>query len=239
MALILSIETSTSVCSIALHDHGKLIAYHSLFVARSHAESLLTMIDHVLDITQHKPKDLKGIAISEGPGSYTGLRIGAATATGLSYSLNIPLIPVNTLMAMASAVQPFNIAHALCCPMIDARRMEVYCMVIDSQGNVLEEAHPKIITAHSFEIWLAKSKMLFFGDGAEKCKSMLSTHKNAVFVDHIYPSAKQIGTLAYTKYQQNKFVDVAEFTPIYLKPFQSKLEPLGNNTTVIPLQHER
>jgi tRNA threonylcarbamoyladenosine biosynthesis protein TsaB len=136
MALILSIETSTSVCSIALHQNGNLIAYENLSVARSHAESLLVMIEHVLAITHYSQKDLAAVALSEGPGSYTGLRIGAATATGLCYALDIPLIAINTLAAMALSIKPFNIQGVLCCPMIDARRMEVYCLLTDAAGKI-------------------------------------------------------------------------------------------------------
>ena len=223
MALILSIETSTSICSVALHASGKLVAYQSMAIARSHAESLLTMINHLLELSHHTAKDLQGIAISEGPGSYTGLRIGAATATGLCYALDIPLIAINTLEAMVYAVQPFNFYGALCCPMIDARRMEVYCLIADSNNTILEAAHPHIVTEHSFANWLSQHFMLFFGDGAAKCKAILANHKHAIFIEDIYPSAHQIGVLAYAHFQQNKFVDINLFTPQYLKPFHSSM----------------
>jgi tRNA threonylcarbamoyladenosine biosynthesis protein TsaB len=223
MALILSIETSTSVCSVALHASGKLVSHQSVAIARSHAESLLTMINHLLQLTHHTPKDLQGIAISQGPGSYTGLRIGAATATGLCYALDIPLLAVNTLEAMVYAVQPLNITHALCCPMIDARRMEVYCLIADAANNILEEAHPHIVTEHSFENWLPKQLMLFFGDGAAKCKPLLAHQPHAIFIEDIYPSAQQIGILAYTHFQQSKFIDLNLFSPQYLKPFYSSM----------------
>lgn len=226
MALILSIETSTSVCSVALHEAGKLVAYQMVAIARSHAESLLTMTTHLLQLSGHTPKDLQSIAISEGPGSYTGLRIGAATATGLCYSLNIPLIAVNTLEAMVYAVQPLNITRAFCCPMIDARRMEVYCLVADAANNILEAAHPRIITEHSFDNWLSHHFMLFFGDGAAKCKPILAHYNHAIFIEGIYPSAQQIGALAYTHFQQNNFVDINLFSPQYLKPFYSSIDPL-------------
>ncbi|ACE05780.1 hypothetical protein Aasi_0356 [Candidatus Amoebophilus asiaticus 5a2] len=221
MSLILSIETSTSVCSVALHREGKLLAYQSLFIARSHAESLLTIIEHIVQLSQYTLKDLQAIAISKGPGSYTGLRIGATTATGLCYALNIPLISVNTLEAMVLAVKPFNINSALCCPMIDARRMEVYCLITEASGTILEEAQPHIVTENSFLNWLNTRQILFFGDGAEKCKPILSSHQHAIFIDGIYPSAEHIGALAYQTFEQNKFVDIADFSPLYLKPFQS------------------
>lgn len=227
MTLILSIETSTSVCSVALHNQGNLVTYQSLFVARSHAESLSTMIDNILDISGYTAKDLAAIAISEGPGSYTGLRIGAATATGLCYGLDIPSIAISTLVAMALSIKPFNITHALCCPMIDARRMEVYCLITDAAGNILEDAHPHIVTENSFETWLKQSEMLFFGDGAEKCKPILANNPKASFIDGIYPSAKEIGILAYDAFQQQKFVSIAQFSPVYLKPFQGNVKPIG------------
>jgi tRNA threonylcarbamoyladenosine biosynthesis protein TsaB len=223
MALILSIETSTSVCSVALHEAGKLVAYQSVTIARSHAESLLTMINHLLQLSHHTAKDLQSIAISEGPGSYTGLRIGAATATGLCYALDIPLIAVNTLEAMVYAVQSLNITRSLCCPMIDARRMEVYCLIVDAANNILEEAHPHIVTDHSFADWLSQYFILFFGDGAAKCKPILAHHNHAIFIEDIYPSAQQIGALAYAHFQQNKFADVHLFSPQYLKPFYSSM----------------
>jgi len=221
MSLILSIETSTSVCSVALHLEGKLLAYQSLLIARSHAEYLLSIIEHILEVSQYTFKDLQAIAISKGPGSYTGLRIGAATATGLCYALDIPLIAIHTLEAMVVAVKPFNINSALCCPMIDARRLEVYCLITDASGNILEEAHPHIVTENSFLNWLNTRQILFFGDGAEKCKPILSYHQHAIFINGIYPSAEQIGSLAYQEFQQNKLVDISTFSPLYLKPFQS------------------
>jgi tRNA threonylcarbamoyladenosine biosynthesis protein TsaB len=223
MALILSIETSTSICSVALHNAGQLVAYQTIGIARSHADSLLPMINNLLKLSHHTVKDLAGIALSEGPGSYTGLRIGASTAMGLCYALDIPLIAVNTLAAMVGALQPLNFTHALCCPMIDARRMEVYCLVADATNYILEAAHPHIVSEHSFENWLSQKPMLFFGDGAAKCKPIFGQHGNAIFIDGIYPSAQQIGILAYAHFQQNKWVDIHSFSPQYLKPFYSPI----------------
>ena len=231
MALILSIETSTNVCSIALHNQGNLVAYQSLFVARSHAESLASMIHNMLQITHYKPKDVEAIAISEGPGSYTGLRIGAATATGLCYAIDIPLIAISTLEAMILAAKEkyINNAPILYCPMIDARRMEVYCMVADHQGHIIEEPYAHIVNNQSFEHLLLKNKVAFFGDGAEKCKSVLAFQENAIFIEAIYPSAEQVGTLAYKKFKELEFTDINYFSPIYLKPFQSGAETAKNN----------
>jgi tRNA threonylcarbamoyladenosine biosynthesis protein TsaB len=222
MPLIISIETATKVCSVALHADGQLMATQSLHVEKSHAESLLGTIDHLLAITHYSAKDLRAVALSSGPGSYTGLRIGTSAAKGLCYALEIPLIAVNTLEAMAHGVQPYNTNQALLCPMIDARRMEVYCLVADAQGNILVPSHPQIIDQDSFQPECSKSPMLFFGDGAEKCKPLLAHESHALFIDGIYPTARYIGALAYEKFQQDDFEDLAQFTPLYLKPFQGK-----------------
>jgi tRNA threonylcarbamoyladenosine biosynthesis protein TsaB len=222
MALIISIETSTKVCSVALHVAAQLIASHTLHVAQSHAEALLCTIEHLLDISLRTKKELAAVAVSGGPGSYTGLRIGASTAKGLCYALKIPLIAVNTLKAMAHGMQPYNTPQALLCPMLDARRMEVYCLLADNQGHLLTPPHPRVIDQYSFQAWLQDYPILFFGDGTEKCKPFLAHHSHALFIDHIYPEAHHIGTLAYTQFQQAAFEDLAYFRPLYLKPFQAK-----------------
>lgn len=220
--MILSIETATPTCSVALHAGAKLIAVQSLNVANSHAESLLLTIDHLFSIAPYDKKDLAAVAVSGGPGSYTGLRIGTATAKGLCYALNIPLIAIGTLEAMAHGMQPYNTARALLCPMIDARRMEVYCLLVDAQGKMLEAPHPQIIDTNSFQDRLADYPILFFGDGAAKCKPLLGVHPYTTFIEDIYPSAQHIGALAYAKFHQAAFEDLAYFEPSYLKPFQGK-----------------
>lgn len=222
MALILSIETATQACSVALHNAGKLVAYQTLCIAKSHAESLFLMVAHLFDISPYSKKDLAAIAVSEGPGSYTGLRIGISTAKGLGYALDIPLIAINTLEAMVYGVGCYNFEKALLCPMIDARRMEVYCLVSDAAGEILAGPHTQIVDSNSFQPWLQQKRMLFFGDGVEKCKPSLSNHQHAIFLEKIYPSAQHIGALAYTKFQQQAFRDLAALVPLYLKPFQSQ-----------------
>ena len=224
MALLLSIETATQACSVALHHQGQLLATQTLFIEKSHAKALLPAIEHLLAMTPYTPKELSAIAVSEGPGSYTGLRIGTATAKGLCYALDIPLIAVNTLEAMAHGMQPYNTTGALLCPMIDARRMEVYCLITDSQGNVLEDTHPHVVDEHSFQSWLQAHNMLFFGNGAAKCKSLLQQHANALFINNIHPSAHHVGMLAQAKWQQKVFVDTASFEPLYLKIFQKHVK---------------
>jgi len=221
MALIVSIETATKVCSVALHVEAQLVAAQTLHVEKSHAESLLCAIEHLLVISPYTKKDLAAVAVSCGPGSYTGLRIGASTAKGLCYALEVPLIAVNTLEAMAGGMQPYNVVQALLCPMLDARRMEVYCLLANAQGRTLVAPQAQVIDPHSFQPWLKDGPILFFGDGAEKCKSLIANPK-ALFIDHIYPHASHTGSLAYAKFRQAAFEDIAHFTPTYLKPFQGK-----------------
>ncbi|MHA7877962.1 MAG: tRNA (adenosine(37)-N6)-threonylcarbamoyltransferase complex dimerization subunit type 1 TsaB [Bacteroidota bacterium] len=222
MGLIISIETATKVCSVALHAGAQLIATQTLYVKQSHVESLLPAIAHLLTISPYEKKDVVAVAVSSGPGSYTGLRIGASAAKGLCFALDVPLIAVSTLEAMAYGIQPYNMRGALLCPMLDARRMEVYCLLAAPQGRILAAAHPQVIDSHSFRTWLSDYYILFFGDGAEKCKPLLSHHSHALFIDHIYPQAHHIGALAYTKFQQAAFEDPTYFTPSYLKPFQGQ-----------------
>ncbi len=210
------------MCSVALHDGIRPVATQTLHIAQSHAESLQLTIQHLLAISAHPPQDLAAIALSSGPGSYTGLRIGTATAKGLCQALDIPLISINTLAAMAHGMQPYNARQALLCPMIDARRMEVYYLLTDAQGNTLEATQPKIIDTTSFQHWLTDHPILFFGDGAPKCQPLLSHHPHSLFIHHPHPSAQHIGPLAHAKLQQSAFEDITHFSPTYLKPFQSK-----------------
>ena len=219
MALIISIETATRACSVALHAEAELVASQTLHVDRSHAESLLCTIEHLFTISPYTKEELNAVAISSGPGSYTGLRIGTSTAKGLCYALEIPLIAINTLEAMAYGMRPYNTSQALLCPMLDARRMEVYCLLTDSKGDTLVAPHAQVIEKHSFQVWLQNHPILFFGDGAEKCRPLMA-HHNALFIAHIYPTACHVGALAHTKFQQASFEDLAHFTPLYLKSFQ-------------------
>ena len=222
MALILSIETTTKVCSVALHLAGKLVATQELWIEKSHAASLMLMIEQLLSSVPYDKNALAAIAISKGPGSYTGLRIGTSTAQGLCYALEVPFIAVNTLEAMAYGVNQYNVTNALLCPMIDARRMAVYCLLSDQEHHILEATHPQVIDTDSFQDWLNAYTLLFFGDGATKCRPILEKNKNAVFLNHVYPSATNIGVLAYKKFCQKKFEDLAYFEPLYLKEFHTK-----------------
>ena len=215
--MILSIETSTDVCSVAIHKDGELIASSSSKQAYSHAERLAPMIEAILKDNNLDKAELSAVAVSSGPGSYTGLRIGTSTAKGLCYALDIPLIAVGTLESMLKGLdQEYN--NTLLCPMIDARRMEVYCLVGKSNGEIIEETNAKIIDERSFHEILDDQKVIFYGNGADKCKTMI-THEKAEFLDNITPSAVDIGKLASTKYNQGDFADLVYFEPEYLKPF--------------------
>ena len=224
MPLILSIETATRVCAVALHHNGILVATQTLHIAHSHAESLHTTIAHLLSVSAYTQSDLAAIAVSSGPGSYTGLRLGIATAKGLCYTLGIPLIAIPTLAAMARGIQPYNTTQALLCPMIDARRMEVYCQLMDAQGWVLLEPCAMVIDEASFQQYLTQQLILFFGDGSAKCKPLLAHYANALFVDEVTPDAQHIGHLAQIKFQHGDFQDLASFAPTYLKPFGERKE---------------
>ena len=218
MAFILSIETSTSVCSVAVHREGSIVALSQYFVEKSHSSILTPLIEETLQHSGIKIEDLSAVAISEGPGSYTGLRIGTSTAKGICFALDIPLIAVNTLLSMAHEVNLFNQNKALLCPMLDARRMEVYSLVTDADLNIIQETLPIIIDEESFKATLAGNEVLFFGNGSEKCSSVIRSG-NAVFLKEIHPSAKNIGALAWKAFEQKSFVDLAYFEPFYLKPF--------------------
>ena len=217
--MILAIETSTDVCSVAIYNQGRLLAVSESLDAYSHAERLAPLIDEILSDNNVNRKELSAVAVSAGPGSYTGLRIGTSTAKGLCYALDIPLITIGTLESMLEGIEQGNDNHLLC-PMLDARRMEVYCLLADSNGKIIEPTQAKIIDESSFSTYLNTSKIIFFGNGADKCKSVITT-ENAIFIDDIKPSAINIGKLAYNKYKMNDFADLVNFEPDYLKAFRA------------------
>ncbi|HEX8060817.1 MAG TPA: tRNA (adenosine(37)-N6)-threonylcarbamoyltransferase complex dimerization subunit type 1 TsaB [Cyclobacteriaceae bacterium] len=218
--MILSIETSTTVCSAALHDCGKLVAFDITHVPNSAASQLAVMIDKLIEQSSVKPE---AVAVSSGPGSYTGLRIGVATAKGICYALSVPLLSVNSLAAMSAKLlhSTFDIGHFLLCPMIDARRMEVYTALFDDSLKMISPIEAKVVDELSFADQLERNKILFFGNGADKCRSVIS-HPNGVFVENIFPSAEYMGAIAFDRFKKNKFEDVSEFEPAYLKDFIAK-----------------
>jgi tRNA threonylcarbamoyladenosine biosynthesis protein TsaB len=217
MAYILNIETATKNCSVAIAQDGKTLLCKQIAESGySHAEKLHVFIEELLLELQLNYKDLNAIAVSQGPGSYTGLRIGISAAKGLCYALDIPLIAVDTLEILARQLQ---VSEGYIVPMIDARRMEVYSTIFDAQFQKLRETQAEIITQDSFAS--LKGTVYFIGDSTEKCAAIL-TQSNFIFKDNIiYPSANEMGQLSNEKYKISDTVDVAYFEPYYLKDFMT------------------
>ena len=216
MSLILSIETATTNCSVSLSKEGKTIVLKEDNSKNySHAESLHVFIDAVLKEANITSKDLDAIAISKGPGSYTGLRIGVSAAKGLCFAIGKPLISVPTLEALAHQVDAND---GVIVPMLDARRLEVYTAIFDANYNEIKETEAKVLDANAFAEQLNQGKVYFIGNGVEKTKALLN-HPNAIFVEGILPSANQMSLLAFNKYKKADFEDVAYFEPYYLKDF--------------------
>ncbi|RBN51020.1 tRNA (adenosine(37)-N6)-threonylcarbamoyltransferase complex dimerization subunit type 1 TsaB [Flavobacterium psychrolimnae] len=215
MSYILNIETATKNCSVALAKDGKTILCKEIAEeGYSHAERLHVFIEAIIEEAGIALQDLSAIAVSQGPGSYTGLRIGVSAAKGLCYALDIPLIAVDTLQALAAQV---TISSGLIIPMIDARRMEVYSAIFSPSLEKKREVLAQIIDENSFED--RQETLYFIGDCAEKCKSIL-TKENHVFLEEIvYPSAKEMSALSFEKFKISDTVDVAYFEPYYLKDF--------------------
>ncbi len=219
MALILSLETATKVCSVALHQDGELLAIKEINADYSHSENLTLFIQETLSEVNKCLTDLDAVAISKGPGSYTGLRIGVSSAKGLCYALDIPLIAVETLKSMSlTAKQSHDAIESIYLPMIDARRMEVFCAAFDVDLACVRDTAAEIIDENSF-LDLNVQQVYYFGDGAEKCQKELSAKKNFTYLPQLFPSAHALGLLAFARYKANQFEDVAYFEPFYLKDF--------------------
>jgi len=216
LVYILNIETSTKNCSVSLAKNGKTLAIKELNDGNySHAEKLHEFIKNVMDEVKIQFSDLKAIAVSKGPGSYTGLRIGVSAAKGICFALNIPLISTNTLEGLALSIA---IEKGFKIPLLDARRMEVYSAVFTAQNKLVKEVAAEIIEENSFMECLNSKKVYFLGDGAFKCKEII-THKNAVFLEDKFPSAKEMSSLSFEKYKKSDFENIAYFEPFYLKEF--------------------
>lgn len=215
MHYILNIETATKNCSVALAKDGQTILCNEIAEeGYSHAEQLHVLIEKTLLEAGICFQDLKAVAVSQGPGSYTGLRIGVSAAKGLCFTLDIPLIAVDTLQVLASQVK---VTEGLIVPMLDARRMEVYSAIFNSKLEKRREVRAEIITENSFDT--ISGMVYFVGDCADKCKAVL-TKPNFIFLEEIkYPSAKEMSVLSFFKFQNNEFEDVAYFEPYYLKDF--------------------
>ncbi len=222
MALILHIETSDKLCSVALSEDEQVIASRESLAERAHASLLTVLIDEMLKSKKIHIKQLSAVSVSKGPGSYTGLRIGVSAAKGICYALNIPLLAVNTLYTMSHGLLRYYgdqvPENSLLCPMIDARRMEVYQALYDESLNELMQTNAAIITEESFLSDLENQNVLFFGSGSAKCISMI-VHRNAIFIDDFVCKATYLTGPAFQLFQKQEFADTAYFEPFYLKDF--------------------
>jgi tRNA threonylcarbamoyladenosine biosynthesis protein TsaB len=221
MSTIINIETSTEVCSVALCKDNEVIALKENKEGLNHAKLVTIFVEALLEEAKLDIKEIDAISISKGPGSYTGLRIGVSTAKGLCYGAQIPMIGINTLQAIS--VEAIKRAESIdkdtwFCPMIDARRMEVFCAFFDTNNKQQEDIKAVIVDQDSFKEILNERKVVFFGNGAEKCKETI-THKNAIFIDNIRNSAANMAALSNEAFKNQSFEDVAYFEPFYLKDF--------------------
>ncbi len=226
MALILSIETGTDICSVALANDGELMALRESDEGRDHAKKVALFVDELLRETGVQPSDIDAIAVGKGPGSYTGLRIGVSFAKGMCYALGIPLIAIGSLDALTEVaredfeagileVDDEDWAAAKLCPMVDARRMEVYAQVFDNKGVCHSDVVAEIVTEESFNEWRSEGKFVIFGNGAKKCAEVLPD----AIIENVVPSARGIVRLAEEAFNAGKFEDLAYFEPFYLKDF--------------------
>ncbi len=220
MPNIIHIETSTSVCSAALSRDGVVQCHFENFDGPSHASLLGAYVKELMTFARDKEIKVEAVAVSSGPGSYTGLRIGVSEAKGLCFGLGVPLISVPTLELLACATMFRNYFEedVLYCPMIDARRMEVYAAVYDNALNSVAPVGAYVVDEHTFAHLLDNHRIVFSGDGSTKCKEVIK-HPNAIFVDNIVPLATDMLALAERAFRNGKFEDVAYFEPFYLKEF--------------------
>lgn len=227
MSILLSIDTSIDVCSVALHENGRLLGLMELHQGNIHGSKLVPCIKSLMDQSGYKMKDLDAVAVARGPGSYTGLRIGVATAKGLAFAHDLPLIGVDSLDALGRQVVGNAEQGSYIIPMIDARRMEVYATVLNHEGKTLLASRPEILDENPFQEFLEKGMVYFVGNANEKAKKcFLSPH--AVFRDCLN-SASGVGEIAYEKFVRGDIADIAYFEPNYLKEFmvlKSKKNPL-------------
>ena len=223
MSLILQIETATTSCSVALAKDGAVLSFKQVNERNLHSGVITRFIEEIIAAAGVNYSDLDAIAVSCGPGSYTGLRIGISTAKGLCFALDKPLIAIETLDAMASGISGMaeykERKDLLLCPMIDARRMEVYTAIFTIKGQKIKPTEAAIIDENSFDEVLSKNEILFFGDGAEKCFNVLNKNPNASLLPGFINSATSLTQMAAEKFRNKEFEDVAYFEPYYLKDF--------------------
>lgn len=224
MSLILCIETGTDVCSVGLARDGEIISLRESDEGRDHAKKVATFVDELLREMDVSPEELDAVAVGKGPGSYTGLRIGVSFAKGLCYGLDIPLIAVGSLDALTEVAREDFEAGILgveslddkwLCPMVDARRMEVYTQIFSARGEAVSEVKAEVVEEGSFEQWRAQRQLVIFGNGAPKCREVL---RDAVCVN-VVPSARGLARLAEERLQRGEREDIAYFEPFYLKDF--------------------
>ena len=221
MSCILNIETSTETCSVAVAQDGGIIFEKINNEPNSHTKYLAKFVEEALSFAESHAIPLDAVAVSSGPGSYTGLRIGVSTAKGICYGKNVPLIAIPKLKLLC--VKPLlsddiEDENALLCPMIDARRMEAYTAIYDRALREVREVIAEVIDANTYNEWLDKGLVYFFGNGAEKCKEIIN-HPNARFIDNVVPTAKSMLPLAELAIAKGQYEDVAYFEPFYLKDF--------------------
>ena len=224
MSLILCIETGTDICSVGLSRDGELISLRESDEGRDHARNVALFVDELLRENDIAAEELSAVAVGMGPGSYTGLRIGVSFAKGLCYGLQIPLVAVGSLDSMvqvaredheAGIIDVDNWDDAVLCPMVDARRMEVYTQMFDTQGQPLNEVKAEIVTEESFKEWRGERQLVIFGNGAAKCREVLN---DATYIN-VTPSARGLAALAHQRLEAGQTEDIAYFEPFYLKDF--------------------
>ncbi len=223
MAFLLHIETATKVCSVVLSENDKVLFCEETYIENSHSSLLTIYIQNIIKKAGIALSEIDAISVSKGPGSYTGLRIGVSAAKGICFGIDKPLISVNTLEAMSYGfIETFNkelLEEALLCPMIDARRMEVYAAIYNQNICCLRGTQADIVTENTYKEFIDVNNVYFFGDGAFKCADLLKNFKNAIINNNFNPSARFLTKPAYLKFCSKEFEDTAYFEPYYLKDF--------------------
>lgn len=223
MATILCIETSTDVCSVAVAQDNHVIFRNEDFNGPSHAVQCGLFVDEALSFAESHAIPLDAVAVSEGPGSYTGLRIGVSMAKGVAYGRNVPLLAIPTLQLLCVPVLLYHEEipeNSLLVPMIDARRMEVYSAIYDRSLKEIRQIQADIVDSNTYLEYLERGPVVFFGNGSNKCKDVIS-HPNAIFIDNIHPLACNAAPLAEQRIRRNEIASTAYFEPFYLKDFQA------------------
>lgn len=224
MSIILNIESSAQICSVVLSDRGEIIASRKSHIANEHAYRITNFVSEVILEANLIFKQIDAIAVSKGPGSYTGLRIGVSTVKGLCFAIDRPLIAISPLKAMANFIVEKNELYSfkaddLFCAMADAGRMEVYAGLYNLKGEEVREVRADIVDTDTYKEFTDRHRVFFFGNGSEKCKEVIDSAQNAIFIDNIVADAEYMPLLAHKAYDNKEFEDLAYFEPFYLKDF--------------------